>query len=87
MGLVDAVRDTRRHVGRHHTRFAEPAQKYGTDLFRCHGALRHSTRSLTSGSYSSSGAPMPNSPTGSSRFTAVRAVRKYADIPMSIIMH
>ena len=30
---------------------------------------------------------MPNSPTGSSRFTAVRAVRKYADIPMSIIMH
>jgi len=37
MGLVDAVRDTRRHVGRHHTRFAESAQKYGTDLFRFHG--------------------------------------------------
>jgi hypothetical protein len=35
-GLVDAIRHTRRHVRRYHSRLAGPAQKDGTDLFRRH---------------------------------------------------
>jgi hypothetical protein len=35
--LIDAICYSRCHAGWHRTRPPEPAQKYGSDLFRCHG--------------------------------------------------
>jgi hypothetical protein len=34
--MVDAICDTRPNAGWHRTRFSEPMQKYGSDLFGCH---------------------------------------------------